>query len=118
MTEKFLLDRELILDRLGGDEEIFAIIADLYLQEVDLKVAALGAAWEAGATEELIREAHTIKGLLATFSDDIGAAWAYALEQQVRLGELGSLQSAVGAVQQRLFEVAAVLRREFGHVAG
>ncbi|HSG22679.1 MAG TPA: Hpt domain-containing protein [Azonexus sp.] len=114
MIEKFVLDREQILARLGGDEEIFSMMVDLYLQDVDNTAQSLAAALAEGEVETLIREAHTVKGLLATFSDDAGAAEAFGIEQQVKLGNLSGLQPAIAAVQQRLFEVAAVLRREVG----
>jgi histidine phosphotransfer protein HptB len=63
-----------------------------------------------------MREAHTIKGLLATFSDDAGAAKAFGIEQQAKTGEISGLQPAVAALQRRLYEVADVLRREMGSV--
>lgn len=114
MTKIFVLDRPLILDRLGGDEGIFSMMVDLYLQDVDNVASALVAALESGEVDTLMREAHTIKGLLATFSDDSGAAKAFAIERQARHGDISGLQPAVAAVQQRLLEVAAVLRREVG----
>jgi HPt (histidine-containing phosphotransfer) domain-containing protein len=42
----------------------------------------LQAAGQATDAALLQREAHTIKGLLATFSDDAGADLAFALEKQ------------------------------------
>jgi HPt (histidine-containing phosphotransfer) domain-containing protein len=112
MTELFVLDRALILDRLGGDEEIFLLMVDLYLQDVDNNAQALGEALVQGKAEVLMREAHSIKGLLATLSDDAGAAEAATIEQQAKLGKLSGLQPAVALVQRRLFEVASVLRAE------
>lgn len=114
MTKVFVLDRALILDRLGGDEEIFLMMVDLYLQDVDNTASALAVALESGEVETLMREAHTIKGLLATFSDDSGAAKAFEIERQAKHGDISGLLPAVAAVQQRLLEVAAVLRREVG----
>jgi len=114
MIEVFVLDRELILDRLGGDEEIFSMMVDLFLQDVENTALSLATALALGEDETLMREAHTIKGLLATFSDEAGAAEAFRIEQQAKLGDLCDLQPAVAAVQRRLFEVAEVLRHETG----
>lgn len=114
MLEVFVLDRSLILDRLGGDEEIFSMMVDLFLQDVENNALSLATALARGEVETLMREAHTIKGLLATFSDEAGAAEAFAIEQRAKLGDLGTLQPAVAAVQRRLFEVANVLRDETG----
>ena len=112
MIEVFVLDRGLILDRLGGDEEIFSLMVDLFLQDVENTALSLATALAHGEVETLTREAHTIKGLLATFSDEAGAIKAFGIEQQAKLGNLGGLQPAVTAVQRRLLEVAEVLRQE------
>jgi hypothetical protein len=47
--------------------------------------------------------------LLATFSDEQGAAEALELEQKAKLGELEGLGAAVGVLQGRLREVAKAL---------
>lgn len=114
MTAPFVLDRALILDRLGEDEEIFLLLIDLFLQDVDNNALVLGEALLLNKADVLMREAHTIKSLLATLSDDAGAAKAAAIEQQAKLGNLDGLLPAVAAVQRRLFEVARVLRAQTG----
>lgn len=110
MIEPFVLDRALILDRLGGDEKIFLLLVDLFLQDVDHNAQALGEALLQGKVEVLMCEAHSIKSLLATLSDDAGAAKAAAIEQSAKLGNLAGLEPAVAAVQGRLFAVERVLR--------
>lgn len=114
MTEAFVLDRPLILDRLGGDEEIFAMMVDMYLQDVVSNVDTLKVALAKDDATTLMREAHTIKGLLATFSDDAGAARAFDLERKAKLGNLVGLAPLVSELQARLCEVAAVLRQQVG----
>lgn len=109
MAGAFVLDRGLILDRLGGDEEIYAMMVDMYVQDVENNCTAIAAAFAQGDAAALRREAHTIKGLLATFSDDAGAAEAAEIEHQARLGEVAALGDAVIGLQQRLREVAGVL---------
>mgnify|MGYP000907690942 CR=1 FL=1 len=77
MSQGFFLDKARILERLGDDEEIFAALADLYLQDVEAYCGQLGAALAAADNAVLCREAHTVKGLLATFADvfsDTGAS--------------------------------------------
>lgn len=111
MLPTFILDRAQILDRLGGDEEIYAIMVDMFLQDVDNNRSALVAFLAEGDVAALCREAHTVKGLLATFSDDAGAAAAYALELQAKRGELAGAALAVDLLQARLSEVSAVLQK-------
>lgn len=109
MAGPFVLDKATILDRLGGDEEIFAMMVDMFLQDVGSNCAALANALASGDAAVLRREAHTVKGLLATFSDESGAADACVVEQRAREGVIAEQAEAVAGLQQRLQEVAAVL---------
>jgi len=110
MAGPFVLDRASILERLGGDEEIYSMMVDMFLSDVDSNCSALASAFASGDATVVQREAHTIKGLLATFSDDQGAAEALELEKKAKLGELDGLGDAVGVLQGRLREVAMALR--------
>lgn len=114
MAEGFVLDRHAILERLGGDEDILAMMLEMYLQDVGNNCAALDAVLASGDAKTLQREAHTIKGLLSTFSDDKGAAAAFAIEQKAKFGDVGILVDEVIALRARLLEVAAVLKVESG----
>lgn len=116
MIKTFVLDRALILGRLGGDEEIFAMMLDLYLQDVEANCAAIAAALASGDPGELQRAAHTLKGLLATFSDEAGADVALHLELKAKAGEIVGLDAAVAALQSRLRQVAGVLQAEVSRV--
>ena len=115
MTGVFVLDRAAILERLGGDEEIYSMMVEMYLQDVENNCSALAASVVAGVLPDLQREAHTIKGLLATFSDDEGAAEAHAVEQKAKHGDLQGVDAAVLVLQTRLREVAAVLKAARSH---
>lgn len=112
MSTNFVLDKTTILLRLGGDEEIFAAMIDMYLHEVDSYCAQLAQALAAGDAAALQREAHTVKGLLATFADERGAALAQAVESQARNGNCAGLATQVADVQARLRTVAAAVRQE------
>lgn len=105
----FVLDKPAILERLGGDEGIFAMMVDMFLTELDNNRQALLTAL-AGDSTALQREAHTIKGLLATFSDVPGAEMAQALEFQAKSGDVEDARERVDALLARVDEVAGVLR--------
>ncbi|PKO33163.1 MAG: hypothetical protein CVU34_14090 [Betaproteobacteria bacterium HGW-Betaproteobacteria-7] len=109
MADAFVLNRQNILERLGGDEEIYTMMLDMYLQDLDANCASLSAAIASGQAIEIRREAHTIKGLLATFSDDRGAAAAYVVEQQAKAGDMNGLAAAAATLETRMREVAMVL---------
>jgi len=116
MADPFVLNRKSILDRLGGDEEIFAMMLDMYLQDVDSNCVALDVALASGDPAALKREVHTVKGLLATFSDDRGAADALVVEQKAKHGAVAGQELAVAGLQARLREVAVVLGNELAHL--
>ena len=108
----YCLDKLIILDRLGGDEEIFTMMIDMYLQDVENNCNNLSSLLASGDQASLQREAHTVKGLLATFADEDGAAMAAALEMRVKAGDLAQLEQPIAELQARLREVASVLQAE------
>lgn len=112
MAEQLVLDRVTILDRLGGDEEILAVLVDMFLQDADNYCAQIGAALASGDASLLQREAHTIKSLLATFSDEAGAKCAMQLEVRAKQGDLSGADRLVADIQARLRELAAVLEKD------
>lgn len=105
----FVLDRASILDRLDGDEEILAMMAGVFIDDVENNCQALEKAAADRDAVSLQRMAHTIKGLLATFSDDAGAAVAQGVERQARAGEIAG-ESAIAMLQKRLRDVARALQ--------
>lgn len=109
MTDAFVVNRPEILERLGGDEEILVMMFEMFQQDLDGNCGALVAAIASGRAEEIRREAHTIKGLLATFSDETGAAAAHAVEQQAKAGDMAGLADSARALERRMREVAAAL---------
>lgn len=108
----FVIDRASILERLGDDVEIYKMMLDMYLQDVENNCSALATSLAAGDFETLLREVHTVKGLLATFSDDAGTVEAQRMETQLKCGDTAGMTDAVPALQARLREVARVLAVE------
>lgn len=113
-AEAFVLNRTEILERLGGDEEILNVMLDMFVEDVENNCSALANAMAKGDAKALHHESHTVKGLLATVSDDAGAADAYVIEKQAKAGDISGLNDAVAALQQRLRDVAVVLNKELG----
>lgn len=109
MLDVFVLDKASILERLGGDQSIFAMMVDMYIADVERNCSSLALALASGEALTLAREAHTVKGLLATFSDEAGAAVALVIERQARQGDIAGIDAAVSALQARLREIAGVL---------
>lgn len=107
----FVLNKPAILERLGGDEEIFAIMVDMFLQDAENNCAMMESALNEGSAA-LQREVHTVKGLLATLSDETGAEFAQSLEVRLKQGDLQDAAAEVGVLQNRVREVLLVLRHQ------
>ncbi|HEX5804245.1 MAG TPA: ATP-binding protein [Azospira sp.] len=74
-------DRAEVVARLGGDEELYRTVAAMFVQDAPGYAAALQDAAAAGDPVRLQREAHTIKGLLSTFSCNAAGALAFEIEK-------------------------------------
>ncbi|QWT45311.1 hybrid sensor histidine kinase/response regulator [Azospira inquinata] len=77
-------DRQAALARLEGDAQLLDTLVQMFATNVPGHCQRLEDALAQGAWEALSREAHTVKGLLATFSADAGAALALSLERLAR----------------------------------
>ena len=80
-------DRAGVIERLGGDEELYRSVAAMYVQDSPGYREAIEAAVRGADVEVLAREAHTVKGLLSTFSCD---AWAMLARDVEMLAKEGS----------------------------
>ena len=110
--EAFNFNREIVLERLGGDEEILGVMIDMFLEDLDTYCNGVMSAWQANDAALTQREAHTLKGLLASFEDIEGTQFAYRLEHDAKAGHLENMEASILLLQQRLREIARVLQVE------
>ena len=110
MLKPFALDKPSIMERLGDDEDIFSMMVDMFLDDVDNNCTALQSAMAAADAKQLQREAHTVKGLLATFSDEAGADLALSLEKEAKDGNLAAGANLLPQIMARMHEVGSVLQ--------
>ena len=80
LMEVPIYDRADALARIGDDEELLATLIDMFIAEAPNYLAEIDNALQAADWPRLTRAAHTLKGVLATFSAERGAASARALE--------------------------------------
>jgi histidine phosphotransfer protein HptB len=111
MTEQLpIFDRVAVLELLGNDEALFHTLAGMFVEESAQYVEQIAEAAAAGDLAMLEREAHTIKGLLATFADTRGVVSAQRVEEMARDGRTEA--AAVAELQQLVAAFADLLRRE------
>lgn len=81
-------NRELALDRVGGDEELLDEIVGLYLDEYPALLTEIQKAVQIGDAPSLYRSAHTLKGSLGTLGAEAAHQRALDLELSGRSAQL------------------------------
>ncbi|MDX2152612.1 MAG: response regulator [Bryobacteraceae bacterium] len=102
------VDKQLALERVGGDEELFREVARLFLDEYPQLLERVRRALATGDARELEHSAHSLKGSVANFGAKQVVESAFALE---RLGRSGSTEGA-GSLLATLEQSLTVLRGE------
>jgi len=105
-------DRAGVIERFGDDEELFRTVAAMYVQDSPGYRDALTAAVTSGDTDTLAREAHTVKGLLATFSCDAEALIARDIEHLAKDGRFDEAAARVPQLLEAIDDLAAALAGE------
>jgi len=105
-----LYDREEALERLGGDESLLATLIDMFLADAPESLEEMDEAWRTADLPRLSRAAHTLKGMLATFSARPAQAAALALEVAARAGESQTCAAHVEATRHETARFVAALR--------
>jgi HPt (histidine-containing phosphotransfer) domain-containing protein len=77
-----------LLERVGGDEAIFAELCDVFLADAPARLEVIRAALVAADTQTLQREAHAFKGSAGAFDALEVVEVARQLEQLAAIGDL------------------------------
>ena len=91
------LDHAVVLERLGGDEELLQEVAQLFLEEYPSLMSEMREAARSGDAHRLERAAHSLKGSIANFGAESAVQAALTVE---RIGRSGDLAGAVDAFEQ------------------
>ena len=97
------IDRELVMQRLGGDAELFAEVSRLFLEDCPVRLAAIGAAVDREDAEQIRVTAHALKGAAGNISAMRLFDATAALE---RIGAEGRLPAARAAWRRLEAEAA------------
>jgi HPt (histidine-containing phosphotransfer) domain-containing protein len=109
MNQMAVFNRELALDRVGGDEELLEEIVGLYLDEYPTLLGQIQAAVQAGDAKELYRSAHTLKGSLGALGAEAAHQQALELEISGRQGNLNNAPSMAVDLENLLRQLHAEL---------
>ena len=112
MNADALCNRAEAIERLGGDEALYASVAQLFVAGSAACCAVLEAAVQDADAAALRREAHTVKSMLATFSYEEGRALAQRLEELAATGELEGARPLTAELVGAVGRLAAALASE------
>ena len=99
-------DRVSLMARVGGDQQLFVEVIQLFLADCPVRVAAIGAAVDARDAEGIRVAAHALKGAAGNLSAAGLVAAARTLE---RLGTEGRLNAAPSALRQVKVQAAMAM---------
>jgi PAS domain S-box-containing protein len=103
------------LAEVGGDRQLLAQLADIFLEEYPKEMTALRRAIDRGDAPGLQQAAHTLKGELNTFAARTAFATALQLETLGRQGDLAAAGATLATLAQevdRLRPALTALARE------
>ncbi|MDD5250053.1 MAG: Hpt domain-containing protein [Rhodocyclaceae bacterium] len=107
-------DRAATLENLGGDEELLAQIASLFVASWPESLARLHLALAAADAEALRSAAHAVKGAVANFWAARAVQATRELELAGKSGDLAQAPQLLDAAVVAVEEVVAALNAELG----
>ena len=106
-----VFNRNLALDRVGGDEELLREVAQLFLQEYPSLMGQLEEAVARDDAGRVMETAHTMKGSLATLGAEAGTHIALQLETMGRHRSLTGSRETCRALVAQLNELESELQK-------
>src|SRR5229473_1719747 len=102
------LDKQDALARVGGDAQLLAEIAALFLQDLPRALGELRKAVSARDAAAIERHAHALKGSVSNFGAQEAREAAQSLETQARTNSLATIDASLSKLEHAL----ALLRPE------
>jgi HPt (histidine-containing phosphotransfer) domain-containing protein len=106
MTTAMSWSPEIMIERIGGDEELARQLVTLFVEECPRMMAELRDSLATGEVDPVRRAAHAFKGSVSNFIDDGPAATALELETLARENRLGDTTDLLARLET---EVAYLL---------
>mgnify|MGYP001097660140 CR=1 FL=1 len=97
-----VIDRAALLERLGGDVELFEEIAGLFREDCPKLLSEIRSAVHGADAPALERAAHTLKGCVANFGAQAAFDAALRLERLGRARELDGAASACETLETEI----------------
>lgn len=95
-------DRELALERAGGEHELLGELVQIFREATPALLGEIRAGVGCGDTVQIERASHKLKGSLGALAATPAAHAALLLEQRGREGDLPGARTALEALEQEL----------------
>ena len=95
-------DRDVMLERLGGDEELLHDVLEVFLEESSNMMNEVRRAVAGGDPPDLQMAAHTIKGALLNISADPAGEVALELEKRGREGPMAGVDALLSDLEREI----------------
>ena len=102
-------DAAAALERLDGDEELFAALIEVFHQDSAELLERLSANLAEGNLREVERAAHSLKGLTANFDARRATEAAFQIEQMARGGAASGYEPRVQELGRQIAELRTAL---------
>jgi two-component system, sensor histidine kinase and response regulator len=99
------LDKKEALARVGGDPQLLAEIAALFLQDLPRALGELRKAVAARDPAAIERHAHALKGSVSNFGAQEAREAAQSLETQARKGSLDTIDDSLSKLDHALAQL-------------
>ncbi len=106
-----VLDERSLLDRVGGDRQLLAELARIFLADSPQMMAAIRSAVQQRDAAALRRAAHTLKGSVANFSASGAVEAALRLETMGGDGDLDGVEAAWSRLEEEIARVHEAVDR-------
>jgi HPt (histidine-containing phosphotransfer) domain-containing protein len=104
-----IYDRAEALSRIGDDEALFQTLVEMFLADAPGYLQEIDTAWAKSDLEHLHRAAHTLKGVLATFSAHAGQQVAQGLEFAAKGADLAAIPELILRLREETQRFSAAL---------
>jgi PAS domain S-box-containing protein len=111
-----VFDRQAVLARIGGDEDLLNELIGLFLGDAPRQLGLVLEAAAAGDARALRVAAHTLKGTASNLAATEATLAAQRLERMGQTGDLEGLEEATTRLQRAMIRLLEELHRVFGGI--
>jgi HPt (histidine-containing phosphotransfer) domain-containing protein len=109
-------DPAMMLERLGGDEELARQLVELFVSECPRMMSVVRDSVANKDADQIRRAAHAFKGSVGNFTDEAPMTTAFELEQIGRAGEIAAAPALLARLEHEVSDFLVALNRfERGH---